>query len=270
LPSSTPPSTRLPWSSTQGTALFLDFDGTLADLAPQPDAVVIAPELIDLLLQLRDQFKGALAIVSGRPLSDLDHYLAPLVLPAAAEHGALRRLPDGALIAFERPDLTRVIEVAQALQAQHAGLRVEVKTAAVALHYRHAPRLEDLCRQTLARVVKETPGTSLLSGKFVFEVKPSGVDKGKAIAAFMGEAPFAGRVPVFAGDDVTDESGFEVVQSLGGLGLKIGDGPTQALHRLGSPTDMRHWLASMLANDGPRADLAATTPDSLASKRTLA
>jgi trehalose 6-phosphate phosphatase len=240
------PSLPLPswpsWSSPQGTALFLDFDGTLADLAPQPDSVQIAPELIALLAQLADRLHGALALVSGRPLKDLDHYLAPLVLPAAAEHGALRRLVDGSLQAVAAPDLSHVAAAAHGLAAQHAGLRVEVKSAAVALHYRHAPALEGVCRDVLSLALERSRGVELLHGKFVFEIKPAGVNKGTAIAAFMREAPFSGRLPVFAGDDTTDESGFAVVQSLGGMGVKVGEGPTQASHRLDSPATLRSWL----------------------------
>ena len=129
------------------------------------------------------------------------------------------------------------------LAEKHPGLRLERKEAAVALHYRHAPELEELCRETMAGALRDEPGLTLLHGKFVFEAKPAGVSKGRAIEAFMHEAPFAGRQPVFAGDDVTDEAGFEAVRRLGGLGIKVGLGPTMAQHRCATPADLLGWLA---------------------------
>lgn len=234
-----------------GTALFLDFDGTLADLAPQPEAVQIAGDLVPMLRDLSSHLGGALAIVSGRPLRDLDQFLSPLQLPAAAEHGAQRRQVDGRVLGITPPDLEATLRAARALADRHPGLRLEIKTATVALHYRHAPKLEALCLQVLSGAVGDTPGVELLRGKFVFEVKPAGVSKGTAIAAFMHEAPFAGRVAVFAGDDVTDEAGFSVVQSMGGFGVKVGEGATLANHRCASPTALRQWLGAACAGRGP-------------------
>ena len=236
-----------PFLGRHATALFLDFDGTLADLAPQPDAVQIAGDLVPMLRELSQHLGGALAIVSGRPLHDLDDFLSPLQLPAAAEHGAQRRQVGGRLLGIAPPDLEATIRAARALTDRHPGLRLEIKTATVALHYRHAPELEALCLQVLSEVVGNTRGVELLRGKFVFEVKPAGVSKGTAIAAFMHEAPFAGRVAVFAGDDVTDEAGFSVVQSMGGFGVKVGEGATLANHRCLSPTALRQWLGTARA-----------------------
>ena len=251
-----PPS--LPPFSTRHTALFLDFDGTLAELAPQPEAVQISPDLVPLLQQLSIALAGALALVSGRSLHTLDGFLAPLRLPAAGEHGAQRRLTDGRLIAVTPPDLQLAIAAGRALATQHPALRLEIKTAAVALHYRHAPELEALCRQVMTQAASHTRGVQLLRGKFVFELKPAGVSKGTAIAQFMAEAPFAGRVPLFAGDDTTDEPGFSQVQLLGGHGLKIGSGPTLARYRCNSPGQLRDWLVSSLHS--PLADASAGTP----------
>ena len=232
----------LPAIAPRSTALFLDFDGTLADLAPQPEAVRVADNLVPLLRQLFSRVDGALAIVSGRRLSDLDEFLSPLELPSAAEHGAQRRLADGHVVSITPPDLQHAIKAAVALATQHAGLRVEIKNAAVALHYRHAPALEMRCLQVMTEAVAASSGVELLSGKYVFEIKPAGVSKGTAIAAFMREAPFAGRVPLFAGDDVTDEAGFAAVQSLGGAGIKVGDGKTLAHYQCASPAALRLWL----------------------------
>ena len=231
-----------PAISPHSTALFLDFDGTLADLAPQPEAVRVVDGLVSLLRLLSSHIDGALAIVSGRRLTDLDDFLQPLKLPTAAEHGAQRRLSDGQLISMPPPDLRRAVKAATALAIEHAGLRVEIKNAAVALHYRHAPELEMLCRQAMTEAVAASTGVELLKGKFVFEIKPAGVSKGTAIAAFMLQAPFAGRVPLFAGDDVTDEAGFSAVQALGGFGIKVGEGDTVAHYRCPSPAALRQWL----------------------------
>lgn len=223
-------------------ALFLDFDGTLAELAPQPEAVQVAADLIPILTQLAVRLDGALAIVSGRKLTDLDGFLAPLLLPSAAEHGAQRRLPGGEVIRLASPDLQEVVRLATALVQRHAGLRVEIKSAAVALHYRHAPELETLGLQLMLDAARSTPGLELLRGKHVFEVKPAGISKGTAIEAFMAEAPFAGRLPLFAGDDVTDEAGFLAVQLLGGQGIKVGEGATLAHYRCQTPAALRQWL----------------------------
>lgn len=224
------------------TALFLDFDGTLADLAPQPEAVQLAADLVPVLTQLAAQLNGALAIVSGRRLADLDDFLAPLRLPSAAEHGARQRAAGGDVRCLASPDLKAVVQLATALAARHAGLRVEVKSAAVALHYRHAPALETLALQVMQDAASRTPGLELLRGKSVFEVKPAGISKGTAIKAFMASAPFAGRKPLFAGDDMTDEAGFSAVQRLGGQGIKVGEGPTLAQFSCPSPAALRQWL----------------------------
>lgn len=241
---------------TPDHALFLDFDGTLAEIAPQPDAVRIPLGLVPTLAALYAQLGGALAILTGRRESDIDGFLAPLRLPLASEHGAQWRLPDGSHPAMTPPDLSRVLAAALALQATHPGLLVEPKHAAVALHYRHAPQLERLCLDTLLEATEGVADVELLRGKYVFEVKPAGVNKGRALAGFMTYAPFVGRVPVFAGDDVTDEAGFVAAQELGGRGIKIGEGPTQAQHRCLSPATFRGWLAAARtalppASDGP-------------------
>jgi trehalose 6-phosphate phosphatase len=224
------------------SALFLDFDGTLVDLAPQPEAVRLPPDLPPTLRQLSAQLNGALAIVSGRRLADLDQLLAPLRLPVAAEHGAHLRPAHGELIEPPSPALPAAIREVNALARRHNGLRVEVKTAAVALHYRQAPELEATCLHAMAGIAKAAPGLELLHGKYVFEIKPAGVTKGTAIAAFMAQAPFTGRRALFAGDDVTDESGFATVQQLGGCGIKVGPGATQALCRCPSAAGLRDWL----------------------------
>jgi trehalose 6-phosphate phosphatase len=236
----------LPPLSTTDTALFLDFDGTLADLALQPDAVRVPPELTEVLQRLAQCLGGALAVVSGRRLVDLDHFLAPLKLPMAAEHGALRRSASGRLSALRPPDLGEATAMADSLVIQYPGLLMERKTSSVALHYRQRPELAQLCVAAMAEVCERTPATELLLGKCVVELKPMGVDKGLAMACFMKEPPFASRLPWFAGDDLTDEAGFVWAQRAGGVAVKVGEGATAAQHHCPSPAALRLWLDQTL------------------------
>lgn len=224
------------------TALFLDFDGTLAELAPRPDAVTVAPDLVLLLQRVHDRLHGALALITGRAQPDIDPLLAPLALPGAFEHGGVRRTRHGLHAAGDLPDLTPVVEAAQALARHHPGLLVERKRTAMALHYRQAPELAGQCVSALQDAVGNTTGLQLLPGKAVIEVKQAGADKGSAITAFMTEAPFHGRRPVFVGDDTTDEAGFDAVQRLGGAGIKVGAGQTRARYRLPDTAAVQQWL----------------------------
>ncbi len=234
----------LPKLLTARSALFLDFDGTLADLAHRPDAVEIPHALVSLLNDLHQRLDGALALVTGRAREDLEPMLAsPWPWPAAFEHGAVRISPQGGAATARPSGLARAIAAAEQLVARHAGLLLERKQTSMALHYRQAPRLEALCMSTLTQALTDEPGLQLLHGKAVLEVKSARVSKGTAIEAFMQEAPFSGRVPVFAGDDVTDEAGFDVVQRLGGEGIKVGAGPSLARHRCPSPEALRAWLS---------------------------
>jgi trehalose 6-phosphate phosphatase len=234
--------TPMPQLLSRQSALFLDFDGTLAELAPRPDAVVVPGELLTLLQLLSDQLNGALALVTGRAQEDIEPLLYPLQLPSAFEHGAVRRNAQNVLSMGETPDLDKVFSAAQALAARHTGLLVERKRTSVALHFRLAPALEAECTDTMRAAMEHEAGLQLLRGKAVVEVKSAHVSKGLAIEAFMAEPPFAGRQPVFAGDDVTDEPGFEVVQRLGGAGIKVGQGESAARYRLPEPQALRQWL----------------------------
>jgi trehalose 6-phosphate phosphatase len=238
-------------------ALFLDFDGTLAELAPHPDAVRIASGLVPTLSALHAQLGGALALVTGRREAEIDHFLNPLKLPVASEHGAQYRLPDGSRHGVAAPDLGPILAAAMRLAGEHGGLLVEPKRSSVALHYRLAPQLEALCRETLLHAAEGIEGVEFLQGKCVFEVKPLGVNKGQAISMYMANAPFAGRIPVFAGDDVTDEAGFAAVQALGGHGIKVGEGPSVARQRCLSPASFRGWLAAARTSLPPATPLAS-------------
>jgi len=234
--------TPLPTLSARRSALFLDFDGTLADLAARPDAVQIPPDLPLLLDALHRQLGGALAIVTGRARADLQRWLPVERWPGAFEHGAVQVGADGTERLAPGVDLHAITEGVQAFAARHAGLLVEVKRTSLSLHYRLAPGLGPACTEVMARAIEGHPGLRLMTGKAVVEIKPAQVGKGRAIAAFMTEPPFAGRQPCFAGDDVTDEDGFATVQSLGGEAIKVGDGPTRARRRCPNPQALRAWL----------------------------
>lgn len=229
------------------SALFLDFDGTLVDLAPQPEAVIVPPNLTRTLVALREYLGGALALISGRPIAQIDGFLRPLVLPIAGVHGAERRTAAGELALLRTHPLEHLEEVAAELVAQHPRLRIETKRGSVALHYRQAPELEQICLHAMQAAVQESPGMTLLRGKMVAEAKPGGASKGNAIEAFLQEAPFAGRTPIFVGDDVTDEVGFATVQRLQGLGVKVGEGASAAWHRVESAAALRDQLFTAAA-----------------------
>lgn len=240
-------------SLTHSHALFLDFDGTLTDIAAKPHAVRVPAGLAPNLAALHRLLGGAVAIVTGRTESDIDGFLAPLRLPLASEHGAQYRFDDGRHAAIEVPELGQVLQAAESLAAQHPALLVEIKRASVALHFRQAQHLESLCREALVQAMVGLQGLELLSGKCVYEVKPAGIHKGQAIAAFMREPPFAGRTPIFIGDDVTDEAGFATTMALGGLAIKVGEGPTRAQYRCMTPAALRGWLsASRTALEHPQ------------------
>jgi trehalose 6-phosphate phosphatase len=228
-------------------ALFLDFDGTLVDIAPQPEAVVVPEGLVETLGHVQLFLEGAVAVISGRPIEQIDRFLQPLTLAAAGVHGAERRRADGSLVLLDTHPLDEVARVADELARHHPGLRVESKRGSLALHYRNAPELESLCVSAMQAAVDASPGLALLHGKMVVEAKPGGASKGHAIEDFLREPPFAGRTPVFIGDDVTDEVGFSAVQRLGGLGVKVGDGASVATHRMANPAVMRDELERAVA-----------------------
>ncbi len=227
---------------TSQTALFLDFDGTLVELAATPNLVEMPADVIVSLCALQRKLDGALALVSGRSLRNLDTFTHPLRLAAAGEHGSQRRAANGQVRPVARVDLDSAIDAAQALVLAHPALLLERKTSGISLHYRQAPELESICMAAMQAAVKHIAGMDLIHGKCVVEVKPQAVNKGTAITDFMQEAPFAGRHSIFAGDDTTDESGFAAVQSMGGQAIKVGTGPTAARYHCASVTDLVAWL----------------------------
>ena len=251
LPTALPP----PPSPDARWALFLDVDGCLLDFAATPDGVAVPPGLREALAACAAALGGALALVSGRSLDTLDTLFSPLVLPAAGLHGLERR--HGAAVADgprRPPALAAIRRAADALAACHPGSIVEDKGATLALHWRSAPAGAEHALQAFARdALAQLPGYRLQHGKQVVELRPGGdgrggadADKGSAIAAFLDEAPFAGRVPVFAGDDLTDEHGFAVVNARGGASILVGQrAGSAARHGLRDPTDVRAWLARL-------------------------
>lgn len=231
------------------TAFFFDFDGTLVELAPTPDGVVVEARVHTLLETLHKRTGGAVAVVSGRGIESLDAMLAPLHLPTAGLHGAERRDSNGDTLRVGFGD-ERLITMEQALEqvvADNPGMLLEIKGAALALHYRNAPTREAAARIATEQLAERFADAYVLQpGKMVFEIKPKNVDKGRAIGAFLDEPPFAGRKPVFAGDDLTDEKGFAVVNAHHGLSIKVGAGETIAPHRVGSVSDLLDWIERVI------------------------
>jgi len=228
-------------------ALFLDVDGTLVELAEHPREVHIEPPLIQQLGRLQRVADGAVALVSGRSVIELDRLFAPLHLAIAGQHGAEIRHVNGNTD-LDQPRIAAA-EAARsalaALAARHAGLYFEDKGVALAVHYRRAPQLGPLVERTLSEVARQSGGEFVMqTGKMVRELVPHGKSKGGAIAAFMREPPFVGRTPVFLGDDVTDEGGFAVVSQLSGHAIKVGNGMTAALYRVAGVRGVRRWLGA--------------------------
>ncbi len=227
-------------------ALFLDFDGTLTPLVLRPQDVQLAAWVVPTLGRLQDTLGGAVAIVSGRPLLQIDALLHPLVMAAAGEHGAEIRHPAG-LVERRHAELPfEALARANELAASYPGILVERKPSGLALHFRLNPECGPMCRELLAAVLSEAPDApdtwELMNGHFVCELKQRAVSKEKAVHALMRDAVFAGKVPVFIGDDLTDEDGIGAVQAAGGFGIRVGDGPSLALHRLADTDAVADWL----------------------------
>ena len=240
---------------TEHHAFFFDLDGTLADIKPHPDQVVIPTQALQALRQLAQQQSGAVALISGRSMVELDALTHPYRLPLAGVHGAERRDINGKTHIVTLPDalLRELDQQLRAALETMPGCELEHKGMAFALHYRQAPAYQSAALSLAQGIVKRYPILALQLGKCVVEIKPRGVNKGEAIATFMQEAPFQGRKPVFVGDDLTDEAGFNVVNQLGGMSVKVGKGDTQAQWRLPDVAAVQHWLIS-IANNKPQPD----------------
>jgi trehalose 6-phosphate phosphatase len=245
-------------ASAERLALFLDFDGTLVDIADRPEAVIVDPKLPEILRSVRGRCGGALAIVTGRSVAAIEGFLPGLDLDICGLHGMERRL-GGVLhhLAVEDPAALRAA-VAQ-LTARLAGIPnvlIEDKGESVALHWRLNPDAEWAVRQAAGEAMAALgSGFRLQNGKAVVEIVPAISGKGSAVEALMRDAPYRGRVPLFAGDDVTDENGFAAVRPRGGVTLKVGQGDTIAERRIASPTLLRQWLEAFAAGKASADEL---------------
>ena len=226
------------------TALFLDVDGTLLGFKERPEDVVADEGLRGALLTLLTKTDGALALISGRKIEDLDRIMAPLVLAAGGTHGAEMRWPDGRCAAMDADALADVRPHVRAFVEARDGLVLEDKGAALAIHFRRVPAREGEVGRFLEDAVADHD-LMVQHGKMVAEVKSSTSNKGQAIAMFMKTAPFAGRMPLFIGDDKTDEHGFESVNALQGMSIKVGDEheATIARQRLAGVPEVRAFLS---------------------------
>ncbi|HEU0135594.1 MAG TPA: trehalose-phosphatase [Allosphingosinicella sp.] len=240
MPDSNPP----PLSRLAPVALFLDFDGTLVELAEAPGAIAVPSGLKPLLDRLAAKLEGRLAIVSGRAVEDLRRHLGgPAAAVLSGSHGAELHYADGRRIPVSAPPgLAEAREAVRRFAAGGEGLLIEEKPAGVALHYRLAPQ-RALEADDFLEALAERTGLVLQRGKMVAELRPEGIDKGAALRRLMGEPPFAGARPVFVGDDLTDEDAFRAAGELGGEGVLVGPARTTAARwRLDGVAEVNGWL----------------------------
>lgn len=226
-------------------AYFLDVDGTLIPIADTPNAVTVDALLTGLLARLHEESGGALALVSGRAIADLDKRLGMLCLPLSGQHGLEWRDAKGRTCshAVAPVGTERALQALSTIVARHPGLVLEDKGLTLALHYRLAPHLASYAHRVMAQFARDSGGRlGMQRGKCVAEIKPAGVDKGTAVAAYLAEPPFRGRRPVFIGDDVNDEAGFAEVNRQGGISIKVGKGRSCARFRLRDVAAVRAWL----------------------------
>lgn len=234
----------------QTTALFLDVDGTLLEIQDHPGDVRADPELVELLQQLLMHLNGALALISGRSIAEIDRIFDNVHFPAVGAHGAEMREANSVLEAPPSSPLpAHLLERITKLVDNHDGLLLEQKKGGVSLHYRRAPELAATCRALVFEVMAELESDfRLIDGKMVFEIAPRQHNKGEAIRQLLKSREFEQRQPVFIGDDITDEDGFEVVNALQGISIRIGaSSATAAQFALGSVADVRQWLHSVVA-----------------------
>jgi trehalose 6-phosphate phosphatase len=224
------------------SALFLDLDGTLVDLAPTPDSVVVPSGLTEALRVVRHRLGEALAVVTGRPIETIDDLLGDAPFAVAGEHGAaIRAAPDASI---ERADLKSPplswIDRGAVLEAAWPGTMLERKARGFGLHFRLAPEAGIAIHDVLSTLVAGSPDFELMQGQMLWEIRPRGVDKGNAVASLMRHAPFLGRIPVFIGDDVTDEDGMREARAMGGAGLRVQE-------VFGDAAGVRAWLRETAA-----------------------
>jgi trehalose 6-phosphate phosphatase len=238
---------QIPQTLEPNWALFLDVDGTLIEFVKRPDEAHVPQELRQTLEALFHALGGAVALVSGRTIADLDRLFAPLHLPASGQHGAEVRRSDRVRVfaSISSPELAVKLAPVYAFAAEHPAIFIENKGLSLAVHYRGAEETRDTLHAMLNRVVKESGDkVQLIRSHLAFDLRPRGVNKGSALDWFMANSPFAGRVPIFIGDDRTDEDGFGAAIVRGGHAIKIGSaGDSAAPWRMAAPHDLRQWLA---------------------------
>ena len=237
-----------PVTLLRGASLFLDFDGTLVEIAADPAAVEVTSELRRLLTLLQERLDGRVAVLTGRAADDVEAKLQPLRMVLGGSHGLETRINGASAARVERPQgLDQAVAQLRELQRLHPGVLVEEKPLGVALHYRQAPGAEAACREAATEAARVC-GLDLQPGKMVFELKPPGGNKGAALRSIMQEPGFAGTVPLFLGDDLTDEAGFEAARQLGGAGVLVGEPrDTAALYRIASVGEALDWLRQAAA-----------------------
>jgi len=246
----------LPSANLRDIAVLLDIDGTILDIAPTPGAVIVPQSLRQTLTRLSRETGGALALVSGRSLGDIDVLFAPLRLPAIGGHGAEIRLSPDETTGSERAHVLdgnlreRLAEIA----VDAPGVLVEDKGYSLAVHYRLAPEQEGRVKEAVAAIKADWPmePIEVLPGKSVVEIKPANFHKGAAIRELMQHKPFAGRQPIFVGDDITDESAFAVMPEFSGMGFSVGRRAPGTAHCFAAPSDVRRWLKHLSGGDGTR------------------
>lgn len=233
-------------------AVLLDIDGTLLDLAPTPREVWVPPGLADTLNGLLQRTSGALALVSGRSLNDIDLIFAPAQFPAVGGHGAEMRLladSDSEAVASHAPPMDKELKRRLAAIAKLSpGILLEDKGYSLALHYRLAPHAEKAIYEAVSLIRADLPNAPIevLPGKSVCEIKHSGFNKASGVRELMKHAPFAGRRPIFIGDDVTDESVFAIMPDFDGLAFSVGRRARGVAGHFDEPRDVREWLARLL------------------------
>jgi trehalose 6-phosphate phosphatase len=236
------------------TAILLDIDGTLLDLMPTPREVWVPPGLSKTLNRLLERTSGALALVSGRSLNDIDLIFAPEEFPAVGGHGAEMRVAgDGSAIAVHAPPMDRELKRRLAVIAKLSpGILLEDKGYSLALHYRLAPHAEKAIYEAVSLIRADLPNAPIevLPGKSVCEIKPSGFNKASGVRELMTHAPFKGRRPLFIGDDVTDESVFAIMPELNGLAFSVGRRAKGVAGHFDEPCDVREFLAHLLDDEG--------------------
>lgn len=236
---------NIDWS---GSALFLDVDGTVLDIREHPDDVRADSGLVVLLQQISECLAGALALVSGRPIVELDRIFSPARFVAVGAHGAESRVHSGVVSTNGAAVLADAVsEQASEFANARAGLMLEKKNHGIALHYRQAPEYETDCRDFMRSVARGIEQDfRLIEGKMVLELMPHSHNKGDAIREMLTKEPFSGRQPVFAGDDVTDEDGFIQINSVSGVSIRVGRaGSTAAAYMLEDVGAVRAWLEAI-------------------------